>query len=123
MNTESIGLINTGLPVLIVAIAAVAVPWLIWPRGTRSHYVVMAGVCVSVLALLGLSAAVLYLFDHRDVGAWADMVGIWPPVRYYLRSGLLFGWVWGPVLAIIWFSKAQHVEKLRGLDLMREGGK
>ncbi|WP_120631674.1 hypothetical protein [Ruegeria sp. EL01] len=119
MNTESIGLYNTGLPVLIVAVAAVLLPSLLWPRETRSHYVVFVGVLASTAFLLCISATVLFFFDHRDVGAWADLVGYWPPLRYYFRNGLMLGLVWIPLLAIIWLSKAQKIERLKGLDLVR----
>jgi hypothetical protein len=30
--------------------------------------------------------------------------------------------IWGPVLALVWFSLAQHVEKRRGEDVARRGG-
>lgn len=116
-----IGWINTGLPVTILALAAVLVPGRIAPRETRSHKAVMFAVALTAVIMVLLGAAifaVVYWFSGAGVPAALSEAPLATMV-YFFRLSLMAALLWGPILALVWFSMAQSVEKRRGQDKVR----
>ncbi|QBF33165.1 hypothetical protein [Thalassococcus sp. S3] len=122
MSFDTITLANTGLPLILVGLAALLVPRLFVPRETRSHRRLAGGITMSAGLLLVLSGVLLALFDDRDFSAGAAIAGTFGLMLYYLQSALGFALLWLPILALVWFGMAQRVERLRSEDGMREGG-
>lgn len=120
--SEPIGWVNTGLPLAVLAGAAVVLPRLVVPGDTRSQRVVMVSVLVSAIALLLLGAAVFaVVYGVRGVGVGAAFATA--PMAaciFFLRLSAMAALLWGPVLALVWFAMAQAVEVRRGEDVMRE---
>ncbi|MGK7754370.1 MULTISPECIES: hypothetical protein [unclassified Roseovarius] len=119
MNDTSVTLVNTGLPLLIIGGLAALLPWVLTPRGTRSHGRVLVSVVLSVLLLLAASAGVFALFDKRSLLGGRTLAGQGIIAWMYLRSSLGAVAVWGPVLAFVWLGLAQRVERLKGEDMAR----
>ncbi|MEM7076398.1 MAG: hypothetical protein AAGA28_13720 [Pseudomonadota bacterium] len=118
MTDQAITLTNTLLPMAIIGAVAVVLPYALTPRGTRSQTRVTGAVGITAVAMFGISAVVLAVFDSRDLPeggtAGAVMIG-W----FYLRSALGAIAVWAPVLGLVWLGLAQRVERLRGEDMAR----
>ncbi|QFT80254.1 hypothetical protein FIU89_06480 [Roseovarius sp. THAF27] len=119
MNDTSVTLVNTGLPLAIIGGLAALLPWLLTPRGTRSHGRVLVSVVLSVLLLLAASACVFALFDKRSLLGGQTLAGQGIIAWMYLRSSLGAVAVWGPVLAFVWLGLAQRVERLKEKDVVR----
>ncbi|MGK7652191.1 hypothetical protein ACSQ76_07185 [Roseovarius sp. B08] len=119
MNDTSVTLVNTGLPLLIIGGLAALLPWVLTPRGTRSHLRVLMSVLLSILLLLVASAGVFALFDKRSLLGGQTLAGQGIIAWMYLRSSLGAAAVWGPVLAFVWLGLAQRVERLKGEDMAR----
>lgn len=123
---DSIGWLNTGLPMLTLAALAVVLPRYLVDRHTRSHAMVARGM-LAVIAFLLLAGFVLSMVvkGARGFDAEAHLLanpaeGFWMHARLSLLSGI----VWGPILALVWFGQAQAVEDRRGRDMIladREG--
>jgi len=109
---------NTLVPLAILALVAAVLPYALTPRETRSQLRVAVMIGLTGLVMIGVSALVFALFDDRDLpegGATGMVLIAW----FYLRSGLGAAAVWIPVLALVWLSLAQRVERRRGEDLAR----
>ncbi|KRS12880.1 hypothetical protein XM53_09980 [Roseovarius atlanticus] len=119
MNEDQVTLVNTGLPLLIIGGFAALLPWLLTPRGTRSHGRVLVAVVASAGLLLGLSAGIFALFDRRSLLGGQGLAGQGAVVWMYLRTSLAAVVVWGPVLVFTWLGLAQRVERLRNRDIVR----
>lgn len=123
---DSIGWLNTGLPMLVLAGLAVGLPRYLVDRQTRSHATVARGM-LAVIALLLLAGFMLSMVVTGARGFDADAhllanpaEGFWMHARLSLLSGI----VWAPILALVWFGQAQAVEDRRGRDMVladREG--
>lgn len=111
------------LPVLGLAALAVVLPVVFVPRDTRSHVRVSISALTSALILLVLGAilfAVFYQMRGHDVLTPLSTNGLGTAWFFLIRSAQA-ALIWGPVLAIVWFSLAQRVEKNRGVAKMNEG--
>jgi len=122
IQSQPIGLTNTGVPVAVLELAAVGLPRLIAGR-TLSQGRLALAVAVTVLALLGLGAllfAALYALQGAPLrAAWAgDRAAV---VAFFLWLAMKAALLWGPVLALVWYVMAQAVERRRGEAVMREG--
>ena len=124
IEPHPIGLTNTLLPLGALAAAAAVLPMTLVPRATRSHREVALGIGASGALLVVLGAGMFgLLYALRGVGvgaalAEAPLATAWFLVQRSAGAAL----VWGPVLALIWLSLAQRVERLRSEDGMRNGG-
>ena len=111
----------TFLPIAILGIVALALPHLLVPRDTRSHRSLGLGIAVTVSVLILLGPLLYALFDTRDLyeaNTFAEGAVIaWIVFLDSLSAAIL----WAPLVGLIWFGKAQRVEKLRGEDMAREG--
>jgi hypothetical protein len=121
MEVETVGLLNTGLPLAIMAMLAVLIPLRIVPRETRSQGQVFGAIATSavLLALAGFALWVL-VFTVRGApifGAFMHAPGVIGAIL--LRRSLMLAIIWVPVLALVWLSLAQRVEKRKGEDLTR----
>ncbi|MEM6482949.1 MAG: hypothetical protein AAF681_13965, partial [Pseudomonadota bacterium] len=115
MTEATVSFGNTALPLAILALLAAVLPYMLSPRDTRSHARVVVGIGLTALLMMVVSGVVFALIDTRDLpngGATGVMIIAW----FYLRSAFGAAAIWGPVLAIVWLSLAQRVEKRRGED-------
>lgn len=120
MTQSAISFGNTIVPLAILAMVAAIVPYLLTPRATRSQGRVALAIGLTALGMVGLSGLIFALFDTRDLpqgGAAGRVLIGW----FYIRSALGAVAVWGPVLALVWLSLAQRVERLRGADMAQRG--
>jgi len=116
MIVQPIGIINTGVPLVVLMAGALVVPRLVLDATTLSHRVLARGVLLSALILMVLGAgmlAVIYQWRGSDVtGAFAaDPVATLDELFRVSAKASLF---WVPVLALVWFAQAQGVERRRG---------
>lgn len=121
IQPEPIGLWNTGVPLLILGVLAVLVPRVLCPRSTRSQAALAAVVGVSAVVITVLGAVVfgaIYAARGISVGA-AIAEAPAATMLFFLRQSGLAALVWGPILALVWFSMAQGVERRKGADSAR----
>ena len=111
---------NTGVPLVLIGILAIILPFLLIRKDTRSHRSVALGVAIAAVLLVLAGALILWGIDTRDIEI-AENASASVLFQIYLRASFPFAMLWAPLLALIWFGKAQRVEKLRGEDLVREG--
>ena len=113
MNFGDIGWGNTILPLGALSALAVLLPAVTVPRATRSQARLAIGIA---LAAGGTLIAAMLLFAALHLGAGNAL-------RFGAIAGpaVLATIVWGPLLALVWFVRAQGVEKRRGEDLARAG--
>lgn len=122
ITAQPITFLNTGLPVLLLAIAAWVVP-VLFGRAAADQQALMRGIVASALIIL-LLGSVLFAGIYQVGGipvadAFADAplsVG-----GFFARTSLTAGIIWGPVLALSWFVLAQGVERRKGEDRARRG--
>ncbi|MDJ0825249.1 MAG: hypothetical protein QNJ16_07085 [Rhodobacter sp.] len=121
IQAEPIGLWNTGLPLVVLGALAVALPWLLVRRATRSHREVAVTIWSSAGLLLIAGAAVFaVLYAVRGAGvaaalAEAPLATAW----FFLRLSGFAAVVWAPLLGLVWLGLAQGVERRRGEDVAR----
>lgn len=121
IQPEPIGLLNTGLPAIVLAALAVVLPRLLVATDTRSQWSLAIAIAASAIGLLVVGAlifAATYKLEGTKVGA-AFAEDALLTARYFGRLSAMAALVWVPVLALVWFAKAQAVEKRRGEDIMR----
>lgn len=111
---------NTAVPVVLMFILAIALPYFFVPRQTRSHKTVSLCIFGAALCLVIFGAILTNLFDSRSVGELRGIQSLYA-VWLYLRESLTFAILWAPILGLVWFTFAQRVERLRGEDIMRNG--
>ena len=106
------------LPIAIIAAFAIVLPIFFVPRATRSHRRVALGILLSALCLILLGPILYALFDTRPIydrdiqGARRVLLAL------IFRDSLSAAVVWIPLLGIVWFGRAQRVERLRGEDMV-----
>ena len=107
-----LNLTNAILPLVVLVALTVALPALL-AGSTLSQGRLSVAIGVTAVVVWAVGAALLAaLYAQVNGGAEA---GVW---HYLTRSGLL-GLMWGPVLALVWFMRAQGVERRRGLLMGR----
>ncbi len=115
---DSIGFLNTAVPLGVLALLAVLLPRVLVDRDTRSHGKVLHGIALSAgfLVAIGflISIAVTQMRGFEAVGQFEiePFAAIW----VHLRLSLMAAIVWVPVLGLVWFGHAQGVEARRGQD-------
>ncbi|SFK92953.1 hypothetical protein [Shimia haliotis] len=121
---DSIGFVNTGLPLIVLGVLAVLLPRLVVDGDTRSHGKVAAGIGVCAVILFAVGYAVSYVLTHTR-GVHAMALGSSPELGSALwvhsRLSLMAAIVWAPILGLVWFGQAQGVEARRGQDLVARG--
>lgn len=117
---EAIGLLNTGVPLVVLGICAVLLPWLLVPRDCRSHRYVMKVIALTVLVLIGLGCVVFGTAMGQGTLRLALDFPL-PTFRLLLTKSVSAALVWGPLLGLQWFNLAQRVERQRCLDGLRGG--
>jgi hypothetical protein len=119
--SEPIGWVNTGLPMAVLAGAAVILPRLLVPGDTRSQRAVTVSVLSSAVGLLLLGAAVFAAVYSAGGAGVASAFSNAPMATglFFLRLSAMAALLWVPVLALVWFAMAQAVEVRRGEDVMR----
>jgi len=118
---QPIGLLNTGLPVIVLAALVVLLPRLILPADNLSQQALALAMAVTALAALAAGAVIFALvYAAGGVGVGAAMAEAFAPVAaFFLRLSAMAALVWGPVLALAWVAMAQAVERRRGENAAR----
>lgn len=117
MNDTSVTMFNTGLPLIIIGVLALAIPRLLVRKTTRSHRVAAVGIAGASLLLVILSAGVFFLFDNRSYEALVVAGGYSLALQFLFEASWKAVILWGPLVLLNWLSLAQRVERLRGQDL------
>ncbi len=119
---QPISLLNYGVPVLALAVAAWVLPaWL--GRNAASQPELARWVFLSTGLMVvfgGLTFAAIYQMRGTDVGA-AISAAPGYVAAYFARLAGLAALIWAPVMALAWYVLAQGVERRRGEAIAREG--
>jgi hypothetical protein len=122
VNAAPVSLLNTALPLALLAVLALLLPLGLVRRQTRSHVEVLVGLWAAagllLLAGAGVFAAVYAIEGGRVGAAFADapLAAGW----FFLKLSGYAALVWGPVLALVWLGLAQRVERYKGADRARD---
>lgn len=122
MSFDGFTFTNTGVPILGLALAAVVLPYLFVPRSTRHQSDVLRGIAITICALLVLGFLLNIALDDRTLGTEALKIQNYVQWRIYwwqFQESLQFSIVWIPIVILVWISKAQRVEKLKGDDMAK----
>jgi hypothetical protein len=123
MIVQPIGFLNTAVPLVLLMAGGLVAPRLFIGRATLSHWDVGRGMLFSAALLTGFGVAllaVMYQWGGSDVWG-AFLVGPGATLVELLRVSFKASLFWAPVLAVVWFSLAQGVERRRGEELARKG--
>ena len=116
-----IGLVNTVLPIAVLAVLAIVMPRLITGGETLAHRRVIVAVVLSTLLLIALGAALFAMaYGMRGVPLFGTFAQA--PLAtgaFFLRLSALAALIWLPLLALVWYSLAQGVEHRRGAALAK----
>ena len=123
MIVQPIGLWNTAVPLVVLMAAALMVPRLFIDRTTLSHWDVGRGMLFAAALLATAGAAFLAVtYQWNGSNVWgAFLVDPGATLVELLRVSFKASLFWLPVLAIVWFSMAQGVERRRGEEQARKG--
>lgn len=110
----------TFLPISLLGLVALGLPYLIVPRQTRSHRRLSLGIALTALVLVLLGPVLYALFDTRDLYSADSLAAYALIARLVFVDSLGAALLWLPLLALVWFGKAQRIESLRGQDLARQ---
>ncbi len=125
IGREPISLLNTGLPLLVLALLAIALPVLLVPKSTMRHWEVAVAVWASAGFLLLAGAAVFgVIYGLGGVGvktafAEAPLATSW----FFLKLSGYAAVAWVPVLGLTWLTLAQRVERRKGEEALKRGDK
>ena len=120
IQTEPIGLMNTGLPVALLIALAWILPRMLTGR-TRSQLRLALAILASALAVLlagGVIFAVTYMLRGADVTAPLTEAPMTTGL-FFLRLSALAALAWGPILVLNWLVMATALETRRGQDIVR----
>ena len=120
--TQPITFLNTGLPVMVMALAAWWVP-LYLARKAHNQQALMRAILTSALGVL-ITGAVIFAGIYQTGGIPVLAALLDQPTvvgGYFARLSLIAGIIWGPVLALAWYVLAQGVERRKGEAIAREG--
>ena len=120
-----IGWMNTGLPLVLLVGAAIVLPRVLARRDTASHLAVIGAIGATVLSLI-VAGAVIFAFIYAAQGsevraAFGENALV--TILFFAQLSAKFALAWAPILALVWFVKAQAVEKQRGEDIVRLDGR
>ena len=121
IETQPIGMSNTGIPLAMLAAGAVVLPWVIAPKGTLSQRRLALAVAITAAVLIVLGAGIFAAVYALAGVAVSDALAVGPltVLEFFLRLSLKAALFWGPVLALAWYVMAQGVERRRGEDIAR----
>ena len=112
--------VAVALPVVLIGAAALAIPFVVTPKGTRSQRRLFLSVLMSALLLFGLSAvlfAVLYQAEGKPL--WQVFPQQPQQVCAFLaRRAVLATLVWGPLMLLAWLSLARRIERIKAEEGM-----
>lgn len=111
--------VNMIIPIAVMAAAALALPYLLTPRETRSHKRLVLSMAATALVLILLGPILYVVFDPRDIYDAASLAEMRVIGRIVFVESLTAAIVWVPLLFLVWIGRAQQVEKLRGQDMLR----
>jgi hypothetical protein len=119
---QPITFFNTGIPVMLLALAAWVLPVMLG-RGAGDQQALIKGIMASALVILAGGALIFAgLYSASGVPAFSSFADRPMAVSgYFARLSLIAGIIWGPVLALAWFVLAQGVERRKGEDRARRG--
>ncbi|WP_339692966.1 hypothetical protein [Celeribacter baekdonensis] len=109
------------LPVVLIGAAALAIPFMVTPKGTRSQRRLVLSVLLSALFLFGLSGALFaVLYQAEGKPLWQVLSEHPQQVVAFLarRAGLAI-LVWGPLMLLAWLSLARRIERIKAEEGMR----
>ena len=117
---QPITFLNTGIPVMLMALLAWVVP-VVLGRAAGSQQALTLGILVSTAILL-VSGAILFAVAYSAGGVPVRNAFAVQPIgigAFFLKTSLISGIIWGPVLALAWFVLAQGVERRKGVEQAR----
>ena len=116
-------ILTVALPVTVMAVCGFYLPRVLTPKRARRQRHAIYATCVSAVVLWWGTAAMmagLYGLSSAPVAA-AGVAAPVVTVVYFLKRAASAVIVWGPMLALGWFSVAQRIERLKAQDGMRVG--
>ena len=121
MTGGPVTLLNTGLPLALLAALAILLPRLLLPAQTRSHRRLVAVLGVSAALVLAVGCA---LVAGMKLAGGADLAGAFRAaplltLAAIARPAALAAIAWGPLLALSGLSLGHRIEDLRGQDMRR----
>ncbi len=118
---DSIGFVNTGLPLIVLGVLAVLLPRYAVDGDTRSHGKVAMGIALCAVIPFAVGCTISFVLTHTR-GVHAMALGSSPELGSALwmhsRLSLMAAIVWAPILGLVWFGQAQRVEERRGRDIV-----
>lgn len=121
MNADPVTLINTGLPLVVLAVLGLVIPRFLLPRETRSHRVLWGtlGLSATVLLVICLvGAAAMKMMGSADL-AGAFAASPWGTLISLMKTSVLGTLAWTPFLAFSALSLGQKIEARKEEDLRR----
>jgi len=121
IEIQTIGWWNTGFPLVVLAAAAVLVPWVLVPKATRSQRAGALGIAVSAMVLFALGVGVFIVGYATQLDRLWSVFADAPlaALSYFVGLSAYSAILWAPILAIMWFGMAQSVERRKGADVTR----
>jgi hypothetical protein len=117
---DSIGFVNTGLPLIVLGALAVLIPRFVVDGDTRSHSKVALDFGATAVILFGVGYVMSFVLTNTR-GVHAMALGSTPELGaapwMHARLSLMAAIVWAPILGLVWFGQAQGVEARRGQDI------
>ncbi|SFJ36137.1 hypothetical protein [Celeribacter neptunius] len=111
------------LPVILIALCAVGLPFLLTPGGTRSQRRLAVSVLFSALGLFLLGGALFaVLYQVNGSPMMRSLVShpghfLW----FLIRRAAMASLIWVPLLLLAWYSLARRIEGLKSRDGMEQG--
>ncbi len=112
---------DIGVPLVVLGGAALVLPLVFVPRGTRSQGQVAVGIAISAGIMIFLGAILYLIFDSRSFGEGIELLGLTGLAALAVQGSIKGVLFWAPFLALRWMTLAQRVELLRCQDMVREG--
>ncbi|GAA3866783.1 hypothetical protein [Celeribacter arenosi] len=115
--------ITVVLPVALLAVLGWVLPHVLAPRGTRSHRQLARAVLISAVVLVIVGAALFAALRILGGGASLTLIEVRPfaVMWYFLIRSAYAVLIWGPILALSWYSLARQIEDARARDIVRQG--
>ncbi|MCH5377312.1 MAG: hypothetical protein JJ992_25400 [Planctomycetes bacterium] len=115
IGTQPISFLNTGIPVLLMALAAWLLPAFLSRHAETQRELARSVVLSAALVLSGGAVIFAIIYDASGINVGAAMLDA-PTVvgAFFVRLSLLGAVIWGPILALAWYILAQGVERRIG---------
>lgn len=104
-----------GLPVLLIAVAAIALPFMATPRRIRSQRRLAISVLLSALGLFLLGGALFAVLYEIEGSPMTHMMVREPGrvIWFLLGRAALTALIWAPLLLLAWFSLSRRIEQVK----------